>query len=426
MSAAIGCLATAPAPDRSTTIGLALLMRMAYERVDPTPLWDVLAARVQRDPADAAALMDMATILQLSGQRARGLRVQQDALRLRPLYRRPHGLASGLRVLVLVAAGDFMVNTPLDFLFEGSDAELHLLYVAVDQPLPSMLPDHDLAFLAISESGENQAILAHLQPLLAVWPRPVVNGAPGRIAALSRDGVCAMFARNPHVVSPTTIRAARTALEAVRDGAALEDLLADGRFPILVRPLDSHAGDGLAKLAGPAELAAYLAEHPQAAFYVAPFIDYRSKDGFYRKQRIAFVRGRAFISHMAISEHWMVHYLSAGMAESAAKRDEEGRFFASFDADFARRHRAAFDALQHTIGLDYFGIDCAELADGRLLLFEADVAMIVHALDPEDLYPYKKPAMARLFAGFQAGLQAIAAGNGAACQQSNQFGCFPG
>ena len=81
---------------------------------------------------------------------------------------------------------------------------------------------------------------------------------------------------------------------------------------------------------------------------------------------------------------------------------------ATFDDGFAARHREAFEALHTTLGLDYFGIDCAETPDGRLLVFEADVAMIVHAMDSAELYPYKKPAMARLFAGFIGGLKAHA------------------
>jgi hypothetical protein len=40
-----------------------------------------------------------------------------------------------------------------------------------------------------------------------------------------------------------------------------------------------------------------------------------------------------------------------------------------------------------------------------LLIFEVDVAMIVHDMDDEGLFPYKKPAMQKLFAGF---LEAIA------------------
>ena len=81
---------------------------------------------------------------------------------------------------------------------------------------------------------------------------------------------------------------------------------------------------------------------------------------------------------------------------------------ASFDEDFAVRHAAAFAGLYERLGLDYFAIDCAELSDGRLLLFEADVSMIVHALDPEDLYPYKKPQMKKLFEAFGTVLKARA------------------
>lgn len=79
---------------------------------------------------------------------------------------------------------------------------------------------------------------------------------------------------------------------------------------------------------------------------------------------------------------------------------------AQFDQDFAQRHAEAFAALHRIFGLDYFGIDCAELPDGRLLIFEVDVAMIVHDMDDETVFPYKKPAMQKLFAGF---LQAVTA-----------------
>jgi len=398
-----------PPSDRVTTIGLGRLMRMAYEGANLAPLLNVLLARVQADPTDAPALMDLSTILMLTGQREQGLQLQAAALALSPLYRRPHGRADGLKLLAFVVGGDFMANTPLDFLLDGSDVELHLLHVGPGRALPAEVPEHDLAFLAIAESGDNRAVLAGLRQVVAAWPRPVFNGAPERIAALSRDGLCALFAGDPLVLVPPSPRVPRAALEAVRDGGlALAALLPGEGFPIIARPVDSHAGTGLAKLDGPAELAAYLAARAEAVFYISPFIAYRSADGLYRKQRIAFVRGLPFASHMAVSEHWMVHYLNAGMDESADKRADEARFMANFDSDFAPRHRAAFERLCQKVGLDYFAIDCAELPDGRLLLFEADVAMIVHALDAEAVYPYKKPAMARLFAGFQAALEAAA------------------
>ncbi len=105
---------------------------------------------------------------------------------------------------------------------------------------------------------------------------------------------------------------------------------------------------------------------------------------------------------MAVSQHWMVHYLNAGMTESAAKRAEEARFMAAFDSDFAVKHEAALRAIAERVGLEYFAIDCGETPDGRLLLFEADVAMIVHAMDPPDMFPYKAPQMRKVFDAFHA------------------------
>jgi hypothetical protein len=96
------------------------------------------------------------------------------------------------------------------------------------------------------------------------------------------------------------------------------------------------------------------------------------------------------------------------MDQSEAKRAEEAAMMATFDDGFARRHAAAFGDLCAAYPLDYFGIDCAETADGRLLVFEADVAMIVHAMDPEDLFPYKQPAMRKLFDAFVGCLHAAA------------------
>ena len=104
---------------------------------------------------------------------------------------------------------------------------------------------------------------------------------------------------------------------------------------------------------------------------------------------------------MGISDNWMIHYLNAGMHESAEKRAEEARFMQEFDIDFARRHETAFRALAERIGLEYFGIDCGETTDGKLLIFDTDVAMIVHAMDSVELFPYKRPQMRKVFDAFR-------------------------
>jgi hypothetical protein len=398
---------SAIAPAQS--LGVAALGRLVFEGAGVKGVWDELIARVSANEADYGALLDLSTLVQMTGSREKGLELQAAAIAGQRCYRTRHG-EGRLRVLAFMTAGDLMTNTPVDFLLEGSDVELTVYYLDAALPSPSQVPDHDVAFLAIGQSDDGSKALAALGPdPFANWPRPVINGDPQRIAALSRDGVADAFAGHPLVVCPATRRVARAALENIASGESdFAVLHADLSFPVIVRPLGSHAGNGLQKLGSRPDLDAYLAEHAEAEFFVTAFFDYSSADGLFRKLRVVFVNGQPFVSHMAVSERWMVHYLNADMGQ-AANRAEEADVMAGFDEGFAVRHRAAFEALTQALGLDYYGIDCAETKDGRLLVFETDVAMIVHAMDSAELYPYKKPAMAKLFNGFVASL-AVAAG----------------
>ena len=229
----------------------------------------------------------------------------------------------------------------------------------------------------------------------------MLNGAPAAVRWLGRDRAPAHLEGRPGVNAPPTLRINRPQLAALA-AASLGDILPGHDFPVIVRPVDSHAGAGLERLDNAAAIAGYLERHPGEVFYLSPFVDYSGPDGRFRKLRVALVDGRPFIVHMAVSEHWMVHYLNAGMDQDIAKRAEEAQMMATFDQGFAARHAAAFAAVHAAFGLDYLAIDCAEDREGRLLIFEADTAMIVHDMDPPELYPYKAPAMRTLFAAFQA------------------------
>jgi glutathione synthase/RimK-type ligase-like ATP-grasp enzyme len=390
--------------DPASLMGVARLAKMAFDGTDMNPLRQDLVERIVRDPGDAAALMDLAAINILFGFRAEGLRLQAAALLQNRLYRRPPAIgdAAAIRLLAFMAPGDFMANAPLEFLLEGSNIGLDMLYVEPGAALPAIIPEHDLAIVAVGESDTNRAVLREVASLVSSWPRPVLN-VPERIAALSRDAARARLGATSGLVVPRTVRIARSDLALIALGATtVASAVDDGTFPIIARPIFSHAGDGLSKLDDAAAVAGYLRTRSEQEFYISPFVDYRSADGLFRKYRIALIDGRPYASHMAVSEHWMVHYLNAGMTESAAKREEEARFMAAFDNDFALRHEAALRALAEHVGLEYFAIDCGELPDGGLLLFEADVAMIVHAMDPPDMFPYKGPQMRKVFAAFHA------------------------
>ena len=382
----------------------AAVIRAAFEGADVTAMIQEQLNRLHADASEASAYITLSLLYQLISQKENGLACQEAGLHYARLYRQPVAGAT-LRLLTLVARGDLMTNTPVELMLEGQGVEILRLYVDQLGGLTETIPDHDIALMAIGESDETRSILERLRGLGERWGRPVLNDA-GAVLELSRDRLWRRLAGIPGLVVPSTTRVAREALAAVARGERpLGDVLPGGAYPLIVRPVGSHAGKGLARVEDGGELLAYLEEAQPATAYVSRFIDYAGPDGGYRKYRIAFIGGRPFLAHMAIGDHWMVHYLNAGMAESEAKRAEEAAAMARFDEDFAARHAPAFAAMSAALSLDYYAVDCAETPEGELLLFEADVSMIVHALDPEDLYPYKRPAMARLFAAFSAMLR---------------------
>jgi hypothetical protein len=385
-------------PPMGRTLGLARLSRAALSREALPVVFEELKARAVQDPSDHGALLDLSTLLLATGDRANGLEIQAAAIAQQRLYLREVQGPRTLRLLAFMRPGDFMANTPLDFLLEESGVEL-IQYYLDGPPSLDQVPDHDVAFLAIGESAEAAPLLAQLEGVFDAWPRPVLNSRPALIAALTRDGVCEQLSGCDALLSPAVRRVGRDELRRVVAGEPPVEALGAG-YPFIIRPCGTQAGVGMAKIGSAGELQAYAAEQPAEDFYVTAFVDYSESDGLFRKHRIVFIRGRPFLSHMAVSSRWMVHYLNADMEESAANRAEEAVAMETFDTGFAARHADAFRYLCETYPFDYFGIDCAETKDGRLLVFEADVAMIVHAMDPAETYPYKKPAMAKLFAAF--------------------------
>jgi hypothetical protein len=393
----------------ATPMGIARLSKMMFDGVDLAPLWRELIGKYIYAHDDVAALMDLATVEQLFGNREEGLARQAEALQQCRLYRSPGIKEPALRLLAFAAAGDIGANTPLEFLLEGSDVALYTFYIVPGLPLPETLPEHDLAMVAAGESDDNAPVHAEITRLSVNWPRPVLNPS-ARIERLSRAMLWRLLDGAPGIVMPMTMRAGRALLLSLARGLTpLMSLLPDGTFPLIIRPVGSHAGIGLEKLDVPAAIATYLAARDEDEFYISRFVDYRSTDGLFRKYRIVFIAGQPFACHLAITDQWMIYYLNANMHVSEAKRAEEAHFMARFDDDFARRHAAALTALAERVGLDYFGIDCAETPDGRLLIFEADVAMIVHAMDRPDLFPYKTAQMRKVFAAFRAMLGQLGA-----------------
>jgi len=386
--------------------GVADLTSFAYQGNG----FERLVARIGTDTDQAARLFDFGIACQLDFHRDEGLQLQQAALALTPLYRvardpgATQNTAPPTRLLAIVGPGDLMVNTPLDFLTNHLNVRLDLLHILPDHPLPAAIPDHDVAFFAYSDP--DPPMLRRLSALYHRWPRPCLND-PAFLPITARDALSRTLAGIAEIRAPEVVQLSRAGLQNhLRYGTPIAGFVAPERmFPCLIRPTGTHAGHGLEKAGSPDDLRSYLDRSDAKDFYLTAFEDYASNDRLYHKYRIAFVDRQPFLCHMAVSEHWMVHYLNAGMEQSAVKRAQEAQAMQAFDTGFARRHASGFAQLHDRLGFDLYSIDCAETRDGRLLVFEADAAAIIHLMDPADMFPYKQQPMRRVFTAFEAMLK---------------------
>jgi glutathione synthase/RimK-type ligase-like ATP-grasp enzyme len=402
----LSALAESISQESGAIVGLAPLLKQAFCGIDLSPLaqrW-IERARTNRD---TNALFDLSLALELQRKPEIALAIQGDALKQTQRFRVSSTAAdTALKLLVIKAPGDLSANTPIECLLENTNIAIELLFVSAKLPLPEEVPEHDLLFVAIAESEENREILEALQSRLASWPRPYLN-APREILKMERDRACALLAPIPGIAMPQTLRIDRDTLKKLATGAVdLSTLLPGTQFPIIARPVDSHAGRGLIRAESATELLAYLDDHAAAEFFISQFLDYRSPDGLFRKYRVVLMRGTPYLCHMGISEHWMVHYPYKEMIAHPERREEEKQAMEGFDEAFARRHQRALAALAEKIDLEYFGLDCAESPNGELVIFEVASAMLVHAMDNVEIFPYKAVQMRKVFDAFRAMLEA--------------------
>ena len=325
-----------------------------------------------------------------------GIANLQAALEPDPITSRPSA-EPRRRVLAVAVPGDFQANLPLGPLLHPDDTELHTLWLAdpdsvLDNPASAFAgrpPAFDCVFIAIAEDVRHARALQAADRLAAALGVPSIN-CGRRIAAASRVQAAAALQGIPHAFVPQQHLATRAELETGEPPGA-----ASG-FPAIIRPSDSHAGRDLARLCSAAELHDYLQRVAGERFYVAPFADYRSGDGLWRKYRIIFVDGRPYPYHLAIHDDWGIWYYNAKMEADPRKRAEEARFVADIGSAFPEEAMAALHAIAERVGLDYFGLDCGLMPDGRLVVFEVETGMIVHDWDAPDLFPYRAGCVRRI------------------------------
>jgi hypothetical protein len=351
------------------------------------------------DPGLVYARINLTGILEMTGR-------LEEAKRHRDLVPRPQHLgievAAAPERTVLLLTNSGKGNVPLGALLPAATTTCITWYVEyADDAQERDLPPFDVAFNVIGNADVMEESLARVSRFHARIP---VLNPPAAVGRTRRDVLPQLLAGIPGVVSPPTVRVPKMAMPVVAERLAAAGI----GYPVLLRPIVTHGGEGIQRCDTAADLAAVPL--PEAdAVYAAGHHDYRSPDGYYRKYRMIFIDRVAYAYHLAISPRWLVHYFSADMLAAPWKREEERRFLEDPAAVLGAAAMAAVAAIGRRIDLDFAGIDFAILDTGEVLVFEANATMLVHLQDPIEDFPYKHAAIPAIFAAFTALLDRHAA-----------------
>lgn len=355
-------------------------------------------AALEIDDAQVVACQTLASLLEARGDAA-AARAQLDRAYARQALFDQAVADSLLRVLVLATAS--AGNVPYKTIMPPDRYSRLVWYMEHARPDEEPDPDrYDVVFNTIGDADLAEPSLMAVERFLAHCPKPVLN-RPDRVMRTRRDRIAGVLGGLEGVVMPRTVRVSADAVGAHGLKALAE---ANGfTAPLLARPAGLHGGQGLVKadsLDALDNAGAVPADH-----YLIDYVDYRSPDGLYRKYRMFFVGGAPFAYHQAISGHWLVHHDTAGMGERPERRVEEALFLENPEAAIGARAVEAVARIGRALELDYCGVDFSVLADGRVLVFEANATMLAHREDPHGPYAYKNPYVDAIAAAFQAWLR---------------------
>jgi glutathione synthase/RimK-type ligase-like ATP-grasp enzyme len=357
-------------------------------------------------PDDGQVLHSIANLEQAMGLVDEAAITYRRAIEVKPLWTMPAVVSPPeFRVLLMFAPGGG--NTPIDYFINGARFESHIFTALkdVEYDVDLLHNQADVVVNLVSDADNGRAILGTVQALAERIGRPVVNH-PRLIAGTDRATISERLAGTAGCLVPRTRVFSETQLRCLQDGDANADADAAPPFPLLARPLGTHGGEDFEKMDDCAELGRFLNRVGAGHYYVTPFVDYRSEDGYFRKYRFIFVGDKILPYHLAIDEKWKIHHATTPMAELSWMQDEERAFLADPWRVFGERQQSALRSIRSAIGLDYFGIDCALTPAGEVVVFEVNATMLVHGRN--ESFPYKNEAVGRIRQAFHALLARIA------------------
>ncbi len=294
------------------------------------------------------------------------------------------GEAAPISVLMLASGrrGDVPIRRLLD---DKIFRTLVILPNVYDPSAP--LPKHQIVVNAIGEADLCRQALERAVPLLDRSKAAIIN-SPSAVLATGRAANARLLQDVPGVVTPGIVAVSRHAL-------AGQHSVPFG-FPLLLRAPGFHNGRHFVFVDSAHGLRAALDELPGEELLAIQYLDARGADGKHRKYRVMIIGGRLYPLHLAISNNWKIHYVTADMTECPEHRAEEAKFLDDMPGVLGPPAIEALAEIEKRLGLDYAGVDFGLNAAGELLLFEANATMNVVPPDSDPRWDYRRPAVQRI------------------------------
>ncbi|MGB2635619.1 MAG: pyridoxal-dependent decarboxylase [Candidatus Acidiferrum sp.] len=335
-------------------------------------------------------------ILRALGDEPRAEWHRRKAFEHRPIIHIPYrGANAPVQVLQLVSTTGGNVRLQ-GFLDDRIFQRFKVLpeFCTTDTPLPP----HQLVINAIGDAELSLPALEAAQWFLTRTAATVIN-SPSAVIATNRSNNARRFKGLPGVVAPVTATVTRDQLSKYDAVDTLARLGLD--FPFLLRSPGFHTGLNFLRVESFEELAPALVELPGNELLAMEYLDARGPDGKARKYRAMMIDGTIYPLHLAISDHWKIHYFTAEIADHPEHRTEDAAFLGDMPGVLGPIAMNALKRIQSVLALDYAGIDFGLNEAGEVLVFEANATMVVLPPDADARWDYRRAAYQQVFSAVQ-------------------------
>lgn len=267
----------------------------------------------------------------------------------------------------------------------------------------------------ITEPEQNSQVLDNVRRLVRGLPAKLLN-RPEAVLASARERVARQLEGVEGLLVPKALR-----LRAAKPGVAIQAATRAGlSFPAILREAGTHTGKTTALVKHADEICGAMT--PGVDHIATEWVDFRSKDGLYRKYRVFFLGQHRIFRHMLVSDEWNVHARDRRrfMLDRPELLEEEDKLFARPEGAFAPEVDRTLRQVRERMKLDFFGMDFGLMPDGRVVLFEANATMNFFPFLPEPEFAYIQKCLAPAQGAFRelVGLQPARQAAGADLQPS--------